>query len=157
MVSVMRIVICMGGTLPFVAACGGTTLINQRIETKGNGFTLAVVEVTDGPDTYEQGLQRRVPDDGVRFLWFKIRVRNDRTTAQVFNYQRCDIDFGEHAVMPNFVDMDKIVNILVESGEEKLSPSEEVSRNLIFAFPEGKYPTRLKCGELSVRLPIHAG
>lgn len=140
-----------------LSGCGGTTLLDQRVETKAKGYTLAVVEVTDGPNTYERGTQRVVPEDGLRFLWFNVQLRNDMATEQVFNYDRCDIDFGQEVILPNLVDMDKFVNLLVEDKEETLAPSEEISRNLIFAFPEDKYPTRLQCGDLVIPLSLRAG
>jgi hypothetical protein len=134
--------------------CGGTALLHQRVETKAKGFALAVTEVTDGPNSYERGLEREKPDDGLRFLWFKIRLRNELPTEQTFNYDRCDIDLGGRAMLPNLIDMDKVINVLVESKQDKLAPGEEVSRRLIFAFPEGNFPTRLKCGDLVLPLPL---
>jgi hypothetical protein len=143
--------------LPLAAGCGGTTLLHQRLESKSKGFSLALVEVTDGPDTYEQGMQRLVPADGLRFLWFKVQVRNEQSGPQTFDYHRCDIDFGDHGIVPSFVDMDKVVNLPLSDDKDKLAPREEVTRNVVFAFPEGKLPTRLACGELVVKLPLRGG
>jgi hypothetical protein len=135
-------------------ACGGTALLNQSVESKAKGFSIVLTDLTDGPNTYERGLERIEPDGGLRFLWFHIRLHNELGTEQVFNYDRCDIDQGGKAVLPNLVDMDKIVNLLVESKQEKLSPGEEVSRKMIFAYPQGVLPTRLKCGDIVLALPI---
>ena len=134
--------------------CGGTALLHQRVETKAKGFSLAVTDVTDGPNSYERGLERVKPGDGLRFLWFKIRLRNELQAEQTFNYDRCDIDLGGRAILPNMIDMDKVVNLLVESKQDKLAAGEEVSRKLIFAFPDGSFPTRLKCGDLVLPLPL---
>jgi hypothetical protein len=134
--------------------CGGTALLQQRVEAKAKGFDLVVTDVTDGPNSYERGLERIKPGSGLRFLWFKVRLRNELPTEQVFNYDRCDIDFGAKNILPNLVDMDKLVNLLVESKEDKLSGGEEISRKIIFTFPEGKFPTRLKCGDLTLALPL---
>src|SRR5712691_5898071 len=138
----------------FWVGCGGTTLLHQQIETKAKGFSLVVTEITDGPNSYERGLERIKPEGGLRFLWFKIRLRNELAAGQTFNYDRCDIDVDGHAILPNLVDMDKFVNLLVESKEDKLAAGEEISRKMIFAFPDGKFPTRLRCGDLVLKLPI---
>ncbi len=134
--------------------CGGTSLLNQRIEAKAKGFSMAVTDVTDGPNSYERGLERIKPGGGLRFLWFKVRLRNETSAEQTFNYDRCDIDQGGQAVLPNLIDMDKVVNLLVESRQDKLAAGEEISRKLIFAYPDGGLPTRLKCGEMVLQLPI---
>jgi hypothetical protein len=152
----MRRVVAALWVLLGPCACA-TTLLDQRVETQAKGFTLAVTEVTDGPNTYERGTRRLEPDDGLRFLWFKVELRNDMTREQVFNYDRCDIDSGEDAVLPNLVDMDKLLNLLVEDKEETLAAGELITRNLIFAFPEDRYPTRLRCGELVIPLSLRKG
>jgi hypothetical protein len=136
------------------ASCGGTSLLNQPIQAKAKGFALVVTDVTDGPNSYERGLVRVKPEGDLRFLWVKIRLRNELATEQTFNYDRCDLDLGGSAILPNMVDMDKVINVLVESKQDKLAGGEEVSRKLIFAFPEGRFPTRLHCGDLVLQLPL---
>jgi len=134
----------------FLAACG-STLMNQRVETKAKGWTLVLKKIKDGPDDYATGNGHFVPPSGKRFLSFAVTLRNDEGTARLFNYSRCDLDVGPDRALPVLVDKDMVINVLADE-EETLKPREELPRVLIFSYPNDRLPTRLACGELLINL-----
>jgi hypothetical protein len=142
----------MGLCAVSLLACG-TTLMNQSAQARAKQWTLVVDEVRDGPDAYGQGNGHIEPESGARFLWFDIRLRNEAKTTRSFNYDRCDLDAGDQLLLPSIVDLDIAIN--AEASEvEEVEPDKEISRILIFTYPEGVLPTRLKCGELTIPLAL---
>ncbi len=125
--------------------------MNQRIETKAKGWTLVLKKIKDGPDDYAVGNGHYVPPSHKRFLSFAVTLRNDERTARPFNYSRCDLDSGRDRELPVLVDKDMVINVLADE-EEILNPKEELSRVLIFSYPDDHLPTRLACGELVINL-----
>ncbi|WP_437840304.1 hypothetical protein [Sorangium sp. So ce1153] len=138
--------------LPLLAACS-TTLLNQRIERRGGGWTIALLKLTDGPNDYGWGgMMRYVPADDERFLWARIELRNDSSAPQKFNYDRCDLDLGDSRVLPGVIDHDYFIHGPAPDVEE-FKPGETVTRMLIFSYPEDQFPTRFSCGDVTMPLP----
>ena len=136
-----------------LAGCG-TVLLSQPMERKAKGVTLTLTKVKDGPNSYATGGRTDyVPPDDNRFLWFTITIRNDSGASSTFNYDRCGVDFGGDEILPALVDKDSAINILADK-EEELGAGEEISRNLVFAYPEDRYPSRLTCGEAVFELSL---
>jgi hypothetical protein len=129
-----------------------STLLDQHIEQKAQGWSVTLEKVTDGPDDYARGDNVHfVPPDGMRYLWFKIRIRNEESQARTFNYQGCDVDLGDQAFSPAIVDRDMIINATADDTEQ-FGSGEENTRKLAFAYPEGHLPTRLACGDVVIGL-----
>lgn len=140
--------------LPLLLAGCASTLMNQPVERQAKGWHMVLENVKDGPNSYARGDNVHfVPPDGMRFLWFTIRLQNTESTRRSFNYDRCDLDSGSDAVLPALIDKNAFINIMADK-EEDLDPGEEISRRLAFAYPDDKLPTRLACGELIVELPF---
>jgi hypothetical protein len=138
-----------------VGACGGTTLMNQRVEAKAKDWTIAVTEVSDGPNRYNMGGNvTYVPADNERFLWISMTVRNDRAAAQTFTYDRCGIDFDSREVLPSIVDRAWVILSEIYDKQDDMKPGEVVSRRLVFSYPDDRYPTRLACGEATMPLTL---
>jgi hypothetical protein len=126
--------------------------MNQPVERQAKGWHLVLETVKDGPSDYARGDNVHfVPPGGMRYLWFKIRLRNTESTRREFNYDRCDVDSGQDAILPAIIDKDAIINIMADKVEG-LDPGEEITRRLAFAYPKDHLPSRLACGELVVQL-----
>lgn len=138
--------------LSLTAACS-TTLVNQRIEQRGGGWTITLLKLTDGPDTYSYQNFRYEPGDDEKFLRATIEVRNDANVPRAFNYDRCDLDAGHQRLLPSLVDRDWVLNALADDVED-YDPGETKTRVLIFSYPEDQLPTRLACGEAVIALPL---
>jgi hypothetical protein len=147
-----RRVLCVLLCALLATACG-TTLLNRPIESKAKEWTLVVDKLRDGPNSYGTGNGHIEPESGARFLWFNVRLRNDAAVTRSFNYDRCDVDAGEERLLPSIVDRDIAINAEAP-GVEELEPGEEITRILIFTYPEERMPTRLQCGELSIPLNL---
>jgi hypothetical protein len=136
-------------------ACGGTTLMNQRVEAKAKDWTIAVTEVSDGPNRYNMGGNvTYVPADDERFLWVSLSIRNDRAAAQTFTYDRCGIDLNSQEVLPSVVDRAWVILSEIHDKQDEMKPGEVVTRRLVFSYPESRLPTRLTCGEAVIPLKL---
>jgi len=92
------------------------------------------------------------PPDGTRFLHLFTKVRNDATAKRTFHYDACDLDLGDGHVTPGLVTNYNGPVRQIDMAEAYES-GEENPRWLIFAYPEGRYPTRLRCGGATIDFP----
>jgi hypothetical protein len=136
-----------------LAACG-RTIMNQPVNRLGDGWTLVVRKLTDGPNGIDQGNVIIKPKKGDRFIWVSITLRNDQGQARKFNFDRCDLDLGSDAVVPGVVTHDMSIGYLSDMNRApELEPRESIERRLIFAYPQGQSPTRLRCEPMVFPLP----
>jgi hypothetical protein len=147
--------LCLFVLAALLGACGGTMLMNQRVEAKAKDWTLGVTQVVDGPNRYNMGGNvTYVPGSDERFLWISVTVRNDRAAEQTFNYDRCGLDLDSKQVLPSIVDRDWVILSEIHDGQDNVKAGEVVNRRLIFSYPDNRYPTRLTCGEAVLPLKL---
>jgi hypothetical protein len=136
-----------------LSACGHTVL-DQRVDRQGDGWTLAVRKVIDGPNRVDKGDVVIKPDKGDRFIWVVVTLRNDQGVPRKFSWDRCDLDAGGNVVVPGMISHDFAVGYFTELGREpELASGESIDRKLVFVYPEDRSPTRLKCAPMVVPLP----
>ncbi|MGC4066766.1 MAG: hypothetical protein QM784_19445 [Polyangiaceae bacterium] len=141
------------GCCLFACACG-STLMNQRVESRAKDWTLTVREVSDGPNSISFHNMNHVPADDGRFLHVFVTLRNDAQQKRSWNWPRCGLDHGNEEMLPSIIMYDMIVNSPADEVAE-LDPGEAIERRVIFTYPEkGSLPTRLKCGELVIPLKL---
>jgi hypothetical protein len=137
--------------LLFAEACIPRFIMRGDTARRADGWTIVLEALKDGPnsvqtagDTYT--LARR----GSRFLWAWVRIRNDLGSQRVFGYDTCDMDLGDTAVLPALV-----YAFLFDSEKrsEEYGPGETISRALIFSYPVGLLPTRIRCGNMIFAVP----
>jgi len=133
-----------------MSACA-VTLVYGPIESNADEWKLVLVKLRRGPDSYKTSSGYIEPESGAWFLWLDVRLKNETASTRRFNYESCDLDAGEHRVLPSIVHVDPDSEA---PDWEKLEPSEEITRTLIFSYPDGRMPTRLKCGALSIPLKL---
>lgn len=131
----------------------GTVLLNQPVERKAKGWTITLTRYRDGPNGFAQADGTRlVSSDGQRFLWAYVTVRNDAATPRKFTYNRCDLDLGGDAILPSFVAWDFVLNQLADETEDYNAGGYR-TRKLVYTYPEGRAPTRLRCADVEFPLP----
>ena len=135
----------------FVAGCS-TVLMNVPTAQKADGWTISVLEVTDGPNWYSRGSITYRPGSGERFLWVTATFRNEAPLARNFSYDACDLDGGELAYVPVIVDRALFATAPAD-GVEPYRTGEERKRRLAFSYPDGRWPSRLRCGNTSFPFP----
>ena len=129
------------------------TVMEQPINRQGDGWTLVVRKVTDGPNGVDTGNVAYTPKKGDRFIWVSITLRNDQRQARKFNFDRCDLDRGTDAIVPGFVNHDMFGYAVEMNREPELAPGESIDRRLIFPYPKVQSPTRLTCAPMVIPLP----
>jgi hypothetical protein len=134
------------------AASCGHTVIDKPTSLSGDDWALTIRKVTDGPNSYHEGNVAYSPKKGQRFIWVHLTLRNLRRDARAFNFDRCDLDAGGQAIIPNLIDADMFADLLVKR-EAQLGGHETIDRRLIYAYPRDQSPTRLSCAPMVMPLP----
>ena len=136
-----------------LGACGHTVL-NQPVHRDGDGWTVTVRKVTDGPNGVDQGDVLFKPKKGDRFIWVALTLRNDQGKARKFSFDRCDLDMGSDVIVPGIVTHDMAIGYLSNFPREpQLAAGESIDRRLIYPYPKGRSPTRLRCAPMAFALP----
>jgi hypothetical protein len=140
-----------------LAACG-TTLLAQPIERQADAWTIRLERMAEGFDSPPLGAGVFTPgtiykpEDGQRFLHLFMKIRNEAPAPRTFSYEGCDLDLSDGRITPGVItNYNGVAQEIAKS--ESYSPGDEKSRWLIFSYPEGKYPTRLKCQSITIAFP----
>jgi hypothetical protein len=151
---VSRSILVVVSSFTFWLGACGHTVVNQPIHRDGDGWTLVVRKVTNGPNRIDTGNVVYKPKKGDRFIWVIFTLRNDQAQARTFNFDRCDLDKGADVVVPNMVNHDMAIGYPAKMNRApELAPRESIDRQLIFTYPEGQSPTRLRCEPMVFPLP----
>jgi len=127
--------------------------MNQSINRAGEGWTMVVRKITDGPDSIHQSGGVLKPKKGDRLIWVHVTLRNDQGPRR-FSWNRCDLDLGPDVILPSVVSED--VGIAYASDlprDPQMDVGQSVDRRLIYAYPKGRSPTRLRCEPIVFALP----
>jgi hypothetical protein len=139
------------GSLMALGACG-TVLYNRPATNKADDWTITVTLLKDGPNSFPMGNGVNfVPADGDHLMYVTLTIRNDARAAREFSYDACDLDAGSQVVLPGLIDRDMAIHALADKVES-FDPGQERGRRLIFSYPAGATPTRVKCGNSTFSL-----
>ncbi len=138
-------------SLSVLPACG-TVLYDVPVTHQADGWTITVRRLKDGPNSFPMGTVTFVPPSGDRLMYLTLTIRNDAPTKRDFSYDACDLDAGSDARLPTLIDRDAAINMFADKVES-YDPGEERGRRLIYAYPEGQFPTRVKCAYSTFPLP----
>lgn len=136
------------------AGCAHYTTVIHDVATQGDGWSLFVDVLMDGPDGFTTGgftSTYHYPKPEERFFWLRIKLRNDAPMARQFNFDRCELDMGDSGIVPALVATAPIVH--EADNVITVSPRETYDRYLIFSYPRSVSPTRLTCVPMVIRLP----
>jgi hypothetical protein len=137
-------------TATAILLAGGcaTTLVSEPIERRADGWTITLDELTDGPNEVGTlgGAYRPLP--GMRFLHATFTFRNDSAQPRRFGYDACDLDLEQERLVPGFV----APALGMDSKTETYAPGARMQRTLTFSYPEGRFPTRIKCAYVTFDL-----
>jgi hypothetical protein len=137
-----------------LAATGcGTTLIADDIKRDGDSWTMTLQRLRDGPNQFTpSGNTTYHPDSGNRFIFAYVKFRNDAPVARVFSYQACDLDAGNDVIIPSMISRYNGIATVLDD-KESYDPGEVSNRILVFTYPEGRMPTRLRCAYVTFAIP----
>lgn len=149
----MRMATWIGVTLIIASSIScARVIINQPLNRQGDSWDLSLRKLTDGPNQYSAGNIRHIPAAGERFIWAHVTLHNNQPVARKFNFDRCDLDSGDVAIVPALIDMDAAINWDADR-EPEMAANETVTRLLIFSYPRERSPTRLSCAPMVFPLP----
>lgn len=130
--------------LALASAGCGTTLIGSDVQRQGDGWTMVLQRLRDGPNQLRpMGYTVYEPEGGLRFLHAYFKLRNDSAQTRLFSYDACGLDLGDDRVLPGMVTR---YNGLMSKMDktETFPPGDTSYRMLTFSYPEGRLPTRIK-------------
>jgi hypothetical protein len=135
--------IAASGCVPFI--------MRGEVVRQDAGWTITLEALKDGPNGVQTaGNTVAVPDDGLRFLWAWVKIRNDLNVPRAFGYDTCDVDLVGRAMVPTIIGK---LFFTVEARSETYGPGETLDRRLIFAYPVGLLPTRIRCANMVWEVP----
>lgn len=138
--------------LLFASGCG-QSILQRPASASAGAWNIKTEDVLDGVNAYNTAAGSFEPGAGQRFLWVEVKLTNISPQKRRFNWDRCDLDDGSDAYLPGVVVERSGIGSAPVAGVEILAPGDKLDRWLIFSYPEKKYPTRLKCGD--VVIPFH--
>jgi len=139
------------------AACA-SSLIPGPIEKRADGWVVRLDRMTEGGNAPPLGAgvftvgTIYTPPDGERFLHLFLKIRNDAATKRIFHYDACDLDLGDGYVTPGIITNYNGPVRQIDATEPYDSGTEN-PRWLIFPYPDGRYPTRFRCGGATIDFP----
>jgi hypothetical protein len=137
-----------------VAGCASTTFRGHLLGA-ADGWSIDVRAIMVGVEVQISGEPSyAVPPDGSRWIWVFMNVRNTAAAPRPFGYDSCELELDQGRVLPSFAGS---VISLFKDHQETYGPGEESHRRVIFAYPEGRYPTTFRCGNMLFRIPPHDG
>jgi hypothetical protein len=136
-----------------VASCGGTSLLLHPLVAGSPQVSIAMNDYSDGPNSCMTGGGRVVPDDGLRFLWISLEVKNVSAAHIKFDYSKCVVDDEGRFESPGYV-TSWPTGFWPETSD--LDPGEKSSRRLVYAYPKDKFPTMLDCSGVRFALEPRA-
>jgi hypothetical protein len=138
--------------LSFAAAGCGTVLVNEPIERRGDGWTVILRRLMDGPNSIApMGNTTYTPEKGMRFIHATFKIRNDGPKPRAYSYDACDLDLEGDVVLPSMIT--RAMGLMSEMPRtETYAPGEDSWRMLTYAYPKGRFPTRIRCAYVTFEL-----
>ena len=147
-------VLALAGLLAVGAGgCFTRFIMRGDVIRSADGWTITLSALKDGPNSVQTAGDGTyaVPPRGSRFLWAWIDVRNDVGARRTFGYDTCDMDLGDTAVLPSIIG--RFPSESADHRSDDYNAGEEISVHLIFSYPKGLFPTRIRCGNTVFAVP----
>lgn len=143
----------VGTPLLVLFASGCAQILRQPSSAQEGAWSLDVREIRDGPDSYGEGNRGFIPAEDTHFLWVYMTLRNQTAQNRRFVWNQCDLDSQSGAVLPSVIASDATISRLKDSIEIVYANT-QLERKIAFSYPEGQWPTRLRCGKLVIPLDL---
>lgn len=126
-------------------------IIRGDVIRQADGWTFDLTRMINGTDPQLDGKPTyALPPDGQHWIWAFIHVRNDARAPRVFGYDSCSLDLDDRAIVPSIIGNFFFV---IDDRSETYAPGQDNYRRLIFAYPIGRVPHALRCGNAVFEVP----
>jgi hypothetical protein len=148
---------CLVACLVALGGCGHVLYAGDA-SNEQDGWVLQVTQLRDGPNTFTVNHVLFFPENGTKFLWAHVIVKNNASISRRFNYQSCVLDWGpSHAISPRFIAYSLVLANYGVGMKIDFDAGEDKERYLGFVYPVEYLPTLLACGDNVVKLTYRAG
>jgi hypothetical protein len=148
----VRSIVLLGTCLCGLSACT-SVLLNTPVSKTGDGWSITLSEVKEGPDEYVGEVSTIIPEEGEKFIWTLVTVKNDGAQEQTFAYETCMLQGPGVSRPPAILDRHAELQHSAADPEEAYEPGVQRVRELIYKFPKAQRPTRMKCGTIVLPIP----
>lgn len=130
-----------------LSACR-TILYDHPTTQQTDTWSVTIIRLQDGPHTVGRvgALSPYMLRNRSRLLHLLMLVRNDGRNERLFGYQSCDLDAGREVIGPVMVTSGPSSEVTDPDLSERYRAGQALKRRLVFAYPDGVTPTRIKCG-----------
>ncbi len=149
----VRSIVLLGLLLGGWSACSSAILLGSPVSKTADGWAITVDQIKQGPNEYVGEVSTIIPEEGEKFIWVMMHVKNDAPQEQTFVYESCRMEAKGVSRPPAIVDRHAEITRQAADPEEAYEAGHQRTRELIFKFPEEQRPTRLKCGAIVVPIP----
>lgn len=112
---------------------------------------LHVKGVREGPDTFGDGWSTvTMAGSDAHFLWVTVKLSNTTVEKRRWTWSECDLDGPSGIILPTAV----AYMSTVIGSEAFIEPNATITRDLVFGYPDGRRPSRLRCGDLELALDL---
>jgi hypothetical protein len=132
---------CMLSVFLIITGCS-TALIKAPAAVSNGRWEIKITGLADGPGQYATAGRYWRPQDGMKYIWAEITVRNSLKTDQKFHLKRIFLYSGPKRVRPIIIDRGYIFSLQADPGP-RLKPGESITRRLIYHMPARLRPERM--------------
>ena len=134
-----------------------SVLMNTPVSKAADGWAITLSHVKDGPDEYiGEGGVRVNSDAGEKLIWTLVTVKNESSEEQTFSYDTCALVGKSVTRQPLVYARHAETEVEVNSAadpSDAIAPGQERMRQLIYTFPKGQRPIRMKCDKIVLPIP----
>ena len=108
--------------------------------------------VAGGPNMHRQGNVVLFPENGTKFLWAHVTLKNSAPTRRSFDFRTCMLDFGQYGIAASMIAWSLHMTNYGMAMRDDYDSGEDRERYLGFAYPVEYLPHVLACGANVIKL-----
>lgn len=141
--------------LMVVSGCS-TSIIRGPLSASNDHWDMELVKLAAGPDQYWTAGGYRRPQEGKRYVWATVRLRNALKTPLVIRLDRIYLYAAGARKRPCVVDAGCFITVTANRAP-KLGAGETITRRLAYMLPRGAKPERMVLENGVIVIPAPAG
>ncbi|MDH5720464.1 MAG: hypothetical protein OEZ13_07550 [Spirochaetia bacterium] len=119
-----------------------TIYYSHGMQQKENNWEFNIESIEKGPKSFIIGRLEYYPEENHTYITTKISIKNLSSTESNLDLRKMFLVSDNIVSSPQFISMKKII-LLPAPKVAKISPNEEIYRELIHVFPEKLVPKML--------------
>jgi len=127
-------------------------LCEGTVTSESDGWQLQLMDLRDGPNMHRQGNLVLFPENGAKFLWAHVILKNTAPMRRSFDFKTCVLDFGQYGIPASMIAWSLHMTNYGMATRNDYDSGEDRERYLGFAYPVEYLPRVLACGPNVIKL-----